>query len=251
MFREVAKQTLGVIVGGVIGGLIAFLIGGSFWWIGVLSGGFIGYLAGEPKELLQGLRAARRCFVHLKPIDRPGYRFLLGILSSSWVLVCGIILSIHFSSTIYHFGVNIAIITIGILMGMAYILPALYMKNLEKDYLPLVCKDMVKLDWLSALIHFPIFLLFSICLIFQGTWNDFLFPCLKASWRFFRYIHSRKRAIRLIDSMIVAFIAWRFGGNIPEIATIGIVGGLVVAPIHYYLVSIKLLGLVPNGGTSH
>jgi hypothetical protein len=51
--------------------------------------------------------------------------------------------------------------------------------------------------------------------------------------------------------MIVAFIAWRFGGNIPEIATIGIVGGLVVEPVHYYIVSVKLLGLVPNGGTSH
>jgi len=258
MFREVAKQTLGVIIGGVVGGLIAFLIGESFWWIGVLSGGFIGYLAGEPKELLQGLRVAKRCFMHLKPVDHPWYRLLIGILSSFWVLVCGIILSIISSSTTHHFEANIAIIVIGSLIGMAYILPALYMKSPKEDYFMISTHGVVKPDWLDyliALVNFPLFLFFLFgiitLLLYYMVWKPILSPFFKASWSFFHYIHSKKRAIRLIDAMIVAFIAWRFGGNIPEIAAIGIVGGLVLAPIHHYLISIKLLGLVSNGGTSH
>jgi len=249
MFREVAKQTLGVIVGGVIGGLIAFLIGESFWWIGVLSGGFIGYLAGEPRELLQGLRTA---FAHLKPVDRPWYRLMIGFLTSIsfGIVVCGGFALLCLSPRAVHFWINVSIVVMGSIIGLLSILPALYMENIEKDYVPLngIFK---KRKWINTIIVGPFVVVSLVGLFIYSFWKYFFVPFFKASGRFFRYIHSRKRAIRLVDAMIVAFIAWRFGGNIPEIATIGIVGGLVVAPIHYYLVSIKLLGLVPNGGTSH
>jgi len=250
MWREIAKQTLGVIVGGVIGGLVAFFIKGPFWWLGLISGGIIGYFAGEPRELIQGFKVAKRCFIHLKPVDRPWYRLGIGIIGSLWVLAGGIVFSLHFSSTPVHLEANIAIIVFGTLFGMSYILPALYIKNLKKDYVPFMAHESKKIgwiNWLLLLLHIPfIFTVVAVFVIWK-FFSDVLLLFFKALWRFIRYIHSKKRVLRLIDSTLVASIAWGVGGNVFQIVSAGVFAGLIITPIHFYLISVKLLGVVPNG----
>lgn len=55
------KRLLGIIIaiacGSFIGGFLALQMGQYFWWVGVLAGGFIGYVAYEPKEIIRSVKA--------------------------------------------------------------------------------------------------------------------------------------------------------------------------------------------------
>jgi len=254
MFKRTLLFAIGVAAGATIGAYVAYLVGVQFWWIGLLSGGFLSYLFVDIKEIPHAWRAARN---HLKipPMrtDERWRRVLLGTATGLSVITFfpGVLLFFHFLVDTNPY-LNQSCIGLAISVFLLCFLPALYMKNPKKDYLFMGQSKKKPIKWwLGLLVNgltIPLFLLS--CLLYGVFVVLFWKTLLPALWIFFKYIHSKKRVLAFIDGSLAILLAYLIAGPTIEMLAIAFVGGLVISPIHFYFVSIKLLNLVPNGNVA-
>ncbi len=248
------RHIFAVAVSSVIGGVFAWKISGDFWWIGVLVAGSIAYFLGELREIPEAWQVAKQYLLALKPKERFWYRLAIGGLSalSTLIVMLGTL-----SFLIYGIGIAkpeanevlVAFTCLGALITVACILPALYLKNLSKDYLP-IAKDIrvFENEYLSAsLFIFLLLVGFLLLFFYEGIYKRLLKPLPRFLKTFFLYIHSRKRMLRFLDASIVTVVTYFFVSTLPQILITSFLGGIIIGSFHYYLVSVRLLGLKPNG----
>jgi len=246
MFRETLLQTIGVVIGAIIGALISWKIAGSFWWIGALSGGIIGYFLGEFQQVKEGLWIAFHGLIRGFASYNLKKRFFVGMGTglSFTIAIGALFLFILFSHSPERIEMlKESLIAISMIMFPLTLLPALFMrkKNFERDYISLDERfRIVSRKWANVLLIGPVVVGLAIAAIFVGI--------AKVCWNFIHYIHSRKRILRFIDASLSSMIAYLLAGTIPELIAIAFLTGMIISPLHYYLVSVKLLKLAPNGG---
>lgn len=87
--RNITKVMVAVFAGALVGALVALQFNTHFWWVGLLAGGLVGYLAYDPVEVIRSIptawRTARRevwrCSGHALAIY---FRFLIRERRKVW-----------------------------------------------------------------------------------------------------------------------------------------------------------------------
>jgi len=140
-------------------------------------------------------------------------------------------------------GLEAALESLGMMMFVICLIPALFMSNkgFRHDYLPLRADfRIISREWANVLLIGPVLVGFIVVAIFVGI--------AKVCWNFIPYIHSRKRILCFVDASLSSVIAYLLAGTIPELIVIAFLAGMIISPLHYYFVSVKWLKLAPNGG---
>jgi hypothetical protein len=258
MFKKALFFGLAVAFGATIGAFLTYLVSEQFWWIGLCTGGFLSYLLVDIKQLPKAWKVA---IAHLKiPAPRKDERksrILLGISSGLAFITFfpGVLLFFHLlpnQTSLGHLSLNISCIVLTVVLFLAWFLPALYVKNIRKHYFP-ITGSMLEHDkpikWCHGFLANGLVIL---CIIFvgclYGVFVKLLYEqLLPATWIFFRYIHSKKRVLALVDGSLAMFLAHKVAGSGIEMMAVAFIGGLIISIFHFYIVSVKILKLVPNG----
>ncbi len=246
MFKETLLQTIGVVIGAIIGALISWKMAGSFWWIGALSGGIVGYFLGEFQQVKEGLRIIFQGLIRGFASYNLKKRFLVGMgtgLSFS-IAVGALFLFMLLSRSPKRIeSLEATLASVSIVIFTLSLIPALFMSNkgFRYRYVSLEADlRIVSRDWANVLLIGPA----MVGLVIAGIFVGIVYSCLN----FLRYIHSRKRILRFIDASLSSMIAYLVAGTIPGLIAIAFLAGMIISPLHYHLISVKLLKLAPNGG---
>ena len=82
-------------------------------------------------------------------------------------------------------------------------------------------------------------------LVVQWTAKSFVF-LLRFTRNFFWFIHTQKRVLRATDIMLGVFTAFFLTGN-ALMMLVAMPLGLLIGIVHWEIVSVRMLGVVPNG----
>ena len=256
MENRTLKIFMSCALGAGIGALIALQLNHYFWWIGILIGGFIGYISYEFNRVIAAIPLAWRYATKNISIWKP-YRYRPnkqtwkdGIFSIvyvlqlliSWVVVCiiiglflsdGVLLKLLFSmalvACIWSLAI-IMIIPIVIISGEA-----------TKDTRQFSMELLIHWNSLSVLCFYFPKMMWCIGKALIVGMPYFLF----AVGRFFKYlfllIHSDIRLLCGVDAAIGACVGY-FAGSV----IIGVVAGGVFGVINYELITKRVLGIIPT-----
>lgn len=249
--RNVIKVMLAVFAGAFIGAMVALQFTANFWWIGLLAGGLAGYLAYDPAEVIRNIptawRTARRetwkyslggLIMYFKFMIKEWRSFLRGVqlmlVICMWLYGLGYIMSdFDVSATSQFMSLKAMLISIAcIILLFSQLFGSLFATADESA--TKLFKAMIKYSN-----PFRVFFYSLPRGIFFGTILLVKFA-VKFTVTLFKLIHSDLRLLCGIDAAIGAAIGY-FTINPLLGATIGAVWGA----LNYWLISVKLLKLVP------
>lgn len=216
-------------IGAFIGSLIALDMSKYFWWVGLLVGGFIGYLGYNVQEIPQ---AARKAYSSIRGFDYPTRTFW-----KCWMILCGLIFvwtTNTFSSLWLFFGppalgyregVKAACIfcSVGCVIGLFILMSDSTNHSGEEQLLRVLKK--------AILYSLPPVILF---LLFRLIWKLVVkMPvAIKFAKTFLIQIHSDLRLLCGIGAAIGTCIGY-FAGS----AVIGALAGGVFGVFNYEVIS--------------
>ncbi len=249
------KIFLACALGAFIGTLVALSLSFTFWWVGLIAGGIMGYLSFEFTKVLKAIKTAWND-VYGRVSDSQKWR-IFGILFLFWWSVFTSLFSLFLLflapiiSLVYAY---IFFLSIGA-GGSSFAIFLTKEEISEKDFIfvkkaAFWCSPVGIIICVSRLL----FILFSklknvkrkqkIKNVCAGVCAG-LSSVIKTFFLFFKkifvLIHSDARVICAFDAAIGTGIGY-FSGN----ALIGALSGGVLGVLNYYVVSIKILKLVPQ-----
>lgn len=228
-------------LGAFIGALVALQLAPPLWWLGALAGFAAGYLSYEPRKVYRALRIAWKEVFGWKP-NVPLWK-LWGAIFASMASTASMWLAILFlagASSVSNG--NASARGLFEFYGFAgffvcVFFPTLIAIMIGADALPTQYSNLQK----RAMEFF--FEFHPVSVAYRGIKK--LFKAALKIPRFLRkvfiLIHSEIRLLCGVDAAIGAGIGY-FAGN----ALIGALAGGILGILNYYLVSVKLLKLVPG-----
>ena len=255
MENRTLKIFMSCALGAGIGALIALQLNHYFWWIGILIGGFIGYISYEFNRVIAAIPLAWRYATKNISIWKP-YRYrpniqawkdnILAITYSLLLLISwGTVLVI---SVVNNDGVLFKLIgTIGVIACFISFLNLVLvfgdvLFNAKAEENRCLHKE-VFIHWNSFSVlcfYFPKWMWF-IGKTLIASIPHFLFTTGCFSKHLFLLIHSDIRLLCGIDAAIGACVGY-FAGS----AIVGAVAGGVFGVINYELISKRALGIIPT-----
>ena len=244
--RNTVKVMLAVFVGGFAGAMIALQFTVNFWWIGLMAGGLIGYLAYDPIQAIKAIpTAASTAWKHSSGSLSTYFKFMFkewhNLLRGSWLIFLIIFWMFSFLYVASGFdsidGMSFKAAFI-MIASFTFIFGQLFGAILSATSLDKTSNAMftILIKYLNPLRVFG----YSLP---RGLWYGRIL-LLKFTATFtvtlFKLIHSDLRLLCGIDAAIGAAIGY-FTINPLLGATIGAAWGL----FNYWLISVKLLKLVP------
>ncbi len=236
-------------LGAFIGGIVALQLNGYFWWVGLIAGGFVGYITYEFKAVLQAIPKAWRVVIGWRP--NVEYWKAFGKLSVYFTLFISTItvpLAILFllisAEDITAYGYLLITPLMGLLM--ARVMTSDYN---EGEYQSVVqeFRRFARFNALTTCWYVPKYLLLGMWYSLKGTWwllrrgiPVTVVAITRFIWQVFKLIHSDERLLCGVDAAIGALVGY-FTGN----ALIGAVFGGIFGVANFELVSKRLLHLVP------
>ncbi|MEK7142080.1 MAG: hypothetical protein AAB818_00665 [Patescibacteria group bacterium] len=217
-------------IGAWIGSMVALELNRYFWWLGVLLGGFVGYIAYEFKQVLVAIPSAYRVVAGWKP-DKEGWRnYGLKVVAIMSLALTIEILTILPLTIFLHQPFLMFFSTIGMLI-MAFLLAIVLFEETPEEIIKFFNPLCVFFYWLPKGILWcvrrtPMAIVTTVRFVGKFTKTLFLF------------IHSDIRLLCGIDAAIGAAIGY-FTGDV----MVGTVTGGVFGVINYKIVSQKILKL--------
>lgn len=214
------KIFLAVFAGSLIGGLVCRHIGFTFWWIGLLIGGLIGYLAYEPLAVLKAIPVAWHFACRLMGLSGRFLRenrgiiliiFLAGQLAWFWLIVPLVLLANATSKLLSTWPIGSTycfIMAIGFygMLGKGRNKP-----EVHRNYkLFLTHFNPVSLVFYT----YPVYMYRLTRDIIKGCWHYRRAPLVAGRflslffWKLFLIIHSQERLLCGIDAAIGAALVY-------------------------------------------
>ena len=264
MLRTPGKIALVCSLGSFIGTIIALEVNLYFWWIGVIVGGFVGYIF---YDFQQVLRAIRYAWGIVKPdiqLIRAKILFLLAflLLSVSLTIFCSLIMGILWlfnasSDTILGFS-TVCLLFLFSILGSGLIVSFFGVVLCGKDNtannfirvsgelmltnpVNVYCRLLPRaIRWVSLI--FYVFLCSFIAGLpnFARTVVQFAVCVGLFFGNVFVFIHSDEKLLCGVDTAMGVTIGY-FTGN----ALIGAIAGGLIGVVNFELISKRLLHLIP------
>ncbi len=253
MNRDSLKVFLACFIGAGIGSLVALQISHAFWWVGLISGPFVGYINYEFRTVLRAIPQAYAAVRGWRP-RRGALRLTLqgaavGCAASQWMcIVAFVIVALDSWSSVVKdiWAFPAFLLLMPCLFALIEFLQACGDRN-ENEFTPemlkrtfrrtVLCSVPVVIFW-----HLPRGLYAAIILLptaarlsVRGGRTAIRF-FVRFSWELFLRIHSEKRLICGTDSLIGAGIGY-FAGN----ALIGALAGGLIGLLNYAFVTKRWL----------
>ncbi|OGZ31863.1 MAG: hypothetical protein A2V69_00390 [Candidatus Portnoybacteria bacterium RBG_13_40_8] len=252
MKNKSLKVFVACALGAGIGSLTALQLG-IFWWLGLLVGGFVGYVSYEFKAVLRAMASAWKTAVKLRPHWKNFWMLFASFLSVSlWILLPFAMVSLVVSDKVLHWGLlgmTTGAIVFGFVFGLAFALDqsSSAQTNAKETFDMLVKKGSpisVFFYWLpKGIIWVIIRIPKAVLAMIIG-----LVKLAKLMTKFiktiFITIHSEIRLLCGVDAAIGTAIGY-FAGN----AIIGAIAGGLFGLLNYEVVSRRILRLVPVKAT--
>ena len=242
--KKSLKIFLACFLGAGIGTLTALQINGYFWWLGLLVGGFVGYLSYEFKTVIRTIPRAWRVAVEWKPNKKWWHNFgknllMVGTPLSNIVVFFSVIAVLPTCMTL-------SIIEITTCIVFTLVLSALMTNDREMSA---ECKEEVKkfCKYNPAYIYLrllPKYVVLCLIWLVKGMLRlpGFIWKTIVILASFlktlFILIHSEIRLLCGIDAAIGAAIEY-FAGSVIIGALVGGVFGL----LNYEIISVRVLHL--------
>ncbi len=253
------KVFLACALGAFIGALVALEVGFYLWWLGLLAGGFAGYLAYDFRRVIEAIPKAWAAATSWRPnwarvrLYPKLVLYLTILFSSIWPLLFLLPLkerAITVSLAFSIFQILVSLIYLSLIIGI--IGAAVVVWDLKEDEEKRLSRLIRHCNFFTIYFwYIPRFTLVAIWWILRKiAWlvvhiPDGLRVIGRFVWALFRTIHSDERLLCGVDAAIGAGIGY-LAGN----ALIGALAGGVIGVVNYELISKRLLNLVPirNGG---
>lgn len=242
MSRESWKVFVACALGAGTGSLVALEVSHWFWWIGLIAGGLIGYLAYEFREVLLAISATWKAIVHPSPQLRLFEWKVILWLSLSFSAILPIFLILWSIVDIENTGLATFIsmtLTLGFILGFAPI-PDITMwyingKTVEDQIIQLRKVNYMVFPPRVIFWHLPR----GIVWLVRATSKILARFC----WQVFIRIHSEMRLLCMADAALGAAVGYWAGS-----AVIGAISGGVFGLVNYAVVTKRILeprGLLP------
>lgn len=240
MQKETKSIGFACALGAFIGALVALELVGNLWFVGVIAGGIVGYIAYNPREVFRSFAQAWHV-VTVLPSNRRKRVLQRTLFASMFMGVCKLV----------FWGVIFAALSFGILDLDVLVPAAVFLTTLLTAGLVLKAlrgrKDYAKtIRGYRDLSHElgPVVVLATIAKALWETLRALLWLVSKlpaVGKQTFIYIHSSQRTLCFVDATLGATAGYILGS-----ALIGAGVGLVLGVINYELVSIRILKLAPR-----
>lgn len=255
--NETMKVFVACAIGAFIGTIVTLEVNHYFWWLGLLAGGFVGYISYEFKKVVMAIPTAWRKASGWQPDQewwREYCRCIFGSIGFTYTIMIPVLgpllwfypevdLPERINSTILYFGTTSLIgIFFGALLPLGFATEEMSEQvpylNPFRIYFWLLPKWTLKGGW-WFLKESPFFLTATFWDIVAVTIvaTEFTVRFGKA---LFREIHSDLRILCGLDAAIGTVIGY-FAGN----AIIGAVAGGLWGALNFEILSIRVLKLVP------
>ena len=248
-----------VMAGTVIGLLVALSVNHWFWWIGLLVGSLIGYLAVDLRQVASTASTAWHAVISWHPNWDFWKKFAWGMLlgfNAALSITAIVTLAVLITNVIRHsYSANMWTGALWFLgsMGMFFALGFGSLLCTEDRGIKFENHDTIQGKWRYAFLLNPLFLLYALARLtiagfvkIPGKSKKAAFAIGRFLRMFFILIHSKKRMLVALDTAItvtISYFAWH-----SLIAVLGgIFVGLIVFFIDYKLISVGILHVVPNG----
>lgn len=262
MRNRTLKIFISCALGAGIGALIALQLSHYFWWLGMLVGGFVGYISYEFEKVVAAVPSAWRYVVMNKPELGLPVDFLVmmrSLCSSLWVAAKGIfysfllilqwmLVTIIFGRHDYNgiiMGLSSVIIIFSILSVLAVLSSDINGLRTGSEKVECLRSGLIHFNVLSVPFYYlPYFLILG---LWQGgkLFITITPTAISITSRFIKYlftlIHSDARLLCGVDAAIGAAIGYFYGN-----AVVGAISGGVLGVINYELISKRVLGVVPR-----
>ena len=224
---ESIKIAVACFLGAFVGALVALQASPHLWWLGIIVGAVVGYLAYRPLRALQGFREACTSFLDVPPKEQP--KIGLVVIIGYWMV--SLTSGFYIALIIWLLGLHddwwwTLIIAVSSIVALSYLVST---GGLGEDNI--VNKALVRkwIIWCN-----PVTLPFTI--VYQVV--KVLF---KLMIRTLRLVHSDIRLLCMTDSAIGALVGYYFHS-----AILGGIIGAIVGLLNYELVSKRWLKLAPQ-----
>lgn len=255
------KIFLSAAFGAFVGSLLAIQFN-SFWWLGLLVGGLVGYVSYDFAEVRRAVPVAARQAA--SAVENPELWMVVGQESLKFlfhvaklilffaglfgfagygVLIAGAIYQPEFFLGLWWVAAAIAGI-IGLICSCKFM--ATTIDALSRGYWSENARRLLVLNPLTCCIAVPTWLIFSrtgrsrVSATFR-TVSQLVSAMLTFAWKIFCLVHSDIRLLCGVDATIGAAVGLYFGNVL-----IGAVSGGIWGVINYRVVSVWWLKLVPN-----
>lgn len=244
-------------LGAGIGTLTALQLNGYFWWLGLLAGGLVGYLAYEFKKVLEAIPKAWRAVITWRPNwKNAGMLLLVWILLTPWmILLFGLMGSLSEGLEGFKSMALVICLTTSLVTFFSTIFVFFFKKTATEEI-----KETLELLWefnivFVFLYYLPVWLiksaisiapripgfLLKMIVVFSTSIVLFVKALLAFVKTLFIMIHSEIRLLCGIDAAIGATIGY-FAGNV----IIGAIFGGAIGLLNYEILSKRILHLVPS-----
>lgn len=246
------KVFLACALGGGVGALVALQMWQPFWWVGMLVGGLVGYLAYEFDEVRRAILLAWRKVTEWRPSTKmywyiwcKVFTFVFSSTVNTFVGMCVLLLPIYYAVYGSYFllakGIWILLFGVGTCLLLAAFIACLEAidMSLEERYF-ITCPPNV----------FRLYLWIVPRAIGEGVWMAVtrgprwtaggVVIIARFLWQVFLLVHSEMRLLCGLDAAIGAAIGYWLGN-----AIIGAIAGGVFGIANFEIVSKWWLKLVP------
>ncbi len=250
------KQTLNIGLacgfGALVGTTLALQFSPSLFWLGLLVGGIVGYLTCELRETVNAVKQTASRMNVLNPrqilatLKAEGRDLISAFRNAVWLAIAESGPMAILAMYIYALGDYQTLpssVIVGFLMSICMIIPLslVFESTMESKYNWL--RNIKRIARYTSIFTFPVWLVYwSIRGLAYGVT---LLPsvavwCFRFAWRVFILIHSERRVICFVDSVLGASIGYALGSPL-----IGLSAGFWLGVLNYQVVSIRLLKLKP------
>lgn len=246
MDNRLYKVLAACALGAGIGSIVALSVHPYIWWLGMIAGGLVGYLAYEIKEVVRAMPTAWQRVT--SPENRKkalGLTLFLAVpvsLSSS-VFVISLIMHIYFpfgDSFMQSWGVVAGIIAGVCTLFFAAVFADSYWDSLYWPLRESDVNDLTKLAKILSPVGIPLFSLYVLFLAVKNTptFVRFAAPFIK---ELFLLIHSEIRLLCGVDAALGAAAGYFLGEPV-----LGALIGAAIGVANYKIVSERILHIRPE-----
>lgn len=243
--------------GGGMGTLLALQMNLTFWWIGLIVGGALGYVSFDPMAIVHAIPEA---WVTTKRCSRKAAEAFFFGAREGFCLTSTVIFPVYILCVKAVGGTNVFVymFLVGFMVFMSLFMGVVagteYLSNPG-----LLTKKRVRADWkhCNALAVYGYYLPMGIWHLLNRVprmisaipgvalkaavvLHDVVASILEFGWNLFKLVHSELRVLCMVDAAIGTAIGYRFGSPL-----VGAVTGGIFGVLNYEVVSVRWLKLLP------
>lgn len=262
MNKNAVLYGLAVALWAMVGTFVAISVNPYWWWTGLIAGAFVGYLATDFRQMRSAATQAWTsttswrlnrawwrerlqfafCMFNLVLCFAPAFALLIAPI---WIA------GDHQNPYLFAIGYVAFAASVTCLMTLIVI----YTESEKTPWLTIFKYNMVfmyalffrkysGIAWRES--KEVVVLTFQALASFFRSVPTFIAATCKFTTTFFRLIHSQKRVLRAMDAGTAVLLAYFLESGTSAVLLSG-VAGFLIGFLHYELISVRLLKIVPNG----